>query len=90
MTPIPDRNGPSEFHIVGSLKTWSIVDRIPQITYRTLLTNGKYDEVDDNCLQPFFNKLQKVKWVQFPDSSHVPHWEERVWYMKVVADFLAP
>jgi len=82
-------NGPSEFHIIGSLKTWSIVDRIPQITYRTLLTNGRYDEVDDNCLQPFFDKLQKVKWVQFPESSHLAHWEERDRYMEVVANFLA-
>jgi len=82
-------NGPSEFHIIGSLKTWSIVDRIPEITYRTLLTNGKYDEVADNCLQPFFDKLQKVKWIQFTDSSHIAHWEERDRFMKVVADFLA-
>ncbi|KAF9791232.1 Alpha/Beta hydrolase protein [Thelephora terrestris] len=81
-------NGPSEFHIIGTLKTWSIVDRIPEITYRTLLTNGRYDEVDDNCLQPFFDKLQKVKWIQFSESSHLAHWEERDRYMEVVAHFL--
>jgi L-proline amide hydrolase len=83
------RNGPSEFYIIGTLKTWSIVDRIPEITYRTLLTNGRYDEVDDNCLQPFFDRLQNAKWVQFSESSHLAHWEERERYMKVVADFLA-
>ena len=89
--PTPDiykRNGPSEFHITGSLKTWSIVDRIPEIKYRTLLTNGRYDEVDDACLQPFFDKLQKVKWARFAESSHLAHWEERDLYIKVVNEFL--
>ena len=84
-----NRNGPSEFHIIGSLKSWSIIDRIPEITYRTLLTNGRYDEIDDNCLRPFFEKLERVKWIQFAESAHLAHWEERDWYMKVVGDFLS-
>jgi len=54
-----------------------------------LLTNGKYDEVDDSCVKPFFDNLPKVKWSQFSESSHLAHWEERDWYMKVVGDFLA-
>ena len=53
------------------------------------MTNGKYDEVDDNCVKPFFDKLPKVKWAQFSESAHLAHWEEREWYMKHVGDFLA-
>jgi pimeloyl-ACP methyl ester carboxylesterase len=53
------------------------------------LTNGRYDEVDDRCLQPFFDKLPNVEWIQFSKSSHLVHWEERDRYMRVVGDFLA-
>ena len=29
-------NGPSEFHVVGSLKTWDITDRLHEIEHRLL------------------------------------------------------
>ena len=37
-------NGPSEFHVVGSLKTWDITDRLHEITTPTLLVSGRHDE----------------------------------------------
>lgn len=30
-------NGPNEFHVVGSIRTWSIIDRLDQINVPTLL-----------------------------------------------------
>ncbi|KAL1971305.1 hypothetical protein VTN77DRAFT_257 [Rasamsonia byssochlamydoides] len=81
-------NGPSEFYIVGSLKDWSIVDSLHKIKTPTLLINGRYDEAQDSVVEPFFRKLDKVTWVTFAESAHMPHWEERKRYMEVVGQFL--
>ena len=37
-------NGPSEFHVIGTLKGWDITDRLHEITTPTLLVSGRYDE----------------------------------------------
>ncbi|TFK40277.1 proline-specific peptidase [Crucibulum laeve] len=80
--------GPSEFTINGVLKDWSVVDMIHTIKVPTLLINSAYDEAHDVCIEPFFKRLPKVKWVQFANSSHTPFLEEREGYMKVVGEFL--
>ncbi|KAH9478777.1 L-amino acid amidase [Psilocybe cubensis] len=81
-------NGPSEFKIQGSLKNYSVVDQIHKINVPTLLTNGRYDEVTEELVAPFFDILPKVKWVVFADSSHLAHFEERERYMATVTSFL--
>ncbi|KAL5497746.1 hypothetical protein ACEPAH_2677 [Sanghuangporus vaninii] len=83
-------NGPSEFHITGSLRTWSIIPSISDISVPTLLLSGAHDEVQDECIQPFFDGIGKasVKWAVFAESSHVAHLEERERYMRIVRAFL--
>jgi pimeloyl-ACP methyl ester carboxylesterase len=54
-----------------------------------LLINGSYDEAQDVCVAPYFEKIPRVKWITFSESSHMPHYEERDKYMKVVGDFLS-
>ncbi|RDB25318.1 L-amino acid amidase [Hypsizygus marmoreus] len=80
--------GPSEFTITGTLKTWTIVDKLPTIKCPTLMMNSVFDEAQDVCVLPFFKYIPQVKWVQFANSSHVPFFEERERYMKVVGNFL--
>ena len=82
------RNGPSEFHITGSLKEWSIIGELPKIPVPTLLLNGRYDEAQDSVVKPYFDELGKVKWFTFSESSHMPQYEEREKYMQIVGDFL--
>ncbi len=82
------RNGPSEFHITGSLKEWSIIDDLHKIAVPTLLLNGKYDEAQDSVVQPYFRAIHKVKWYTFAESSHMPQYEERERYVQMVGDFL--
>ncbi|KAH7929615.1 proline-specific peptidase [Leucogyrophana mollusca] len=81
-------NGPTEFHITGSLKTWSVVDDLHKIKVPTLLINGRYDEAQDKVVIPFFQHIPNVKWVQFADSAHVPHLEETARYMAIVGAYL--
>jgi L-proline amide hydrolase len=82
-------NGPSEFHVVGTLKHWTIVDRLHLIQAPTLLISGKYDEATPACVQPFADRIKNVRWAKFENSSHMPHVEETERYLKVVGDFLA-
>lgn len=81
-------NGPNEFYITGSLKTWSVIDRLHNIQVTTLLINGRYDEAHDMVVEPFFQHIPKVRWVQFADSAHVPQLEETERFMQVVWAFL--
>ena len=82
-------NGPSEFHVVGTLKHWTIVDRLHLIQAPSLLISGKYDEATPACVQPFADRIKNVRWATFENSSHMPHVEETERYLKVVGDFLA-
>jgi L-proline amide hydrolase len=38
-------NGPSEFHVIGSIRDWQAADRLPEISVPVLLVSGRHDEV---------------------------------------------
>ncbi|TKX23237.1 alpha/beta hydrolase fold-containing protein 18 [Elsinoe australis] len=83
-------NGPSEFHVIGNLKTWDIRPELHKIEVPTLLVNGKFDEAQDVTMAPYFEKIRSpVKWVRFAESSHMPHLEETEDFMIAVSNFLA-
>ena len=81
-------NGPSEFHVIGSLRRWSIIERLHRIAVPVLLISGKYDEATPATVQPYKDNIKDVRWVVFENSSHMPHVEERDHCLKVVGDFL--
>ena len=81
-------NGPNEFYVIGSLKDWSIVDRLPEVNVPTLVINGRHDEATDDCVKPYVERIPNAKWIRFENSSHMPHVEERERYMRTVAEFL--
>jgi L-proline amide hydrolase len=81
-------NGPSEFHVVGSLRGWSVVDRVSAIAVPTLVLRGEHDEATAAVVQPFLDAIPDVREHVFPDSSHMPHVEQEQDYMTVVGDFL--
>ncbi|MCW2810211.1 MAG: alpha/beta hydrolase, partial [Friedmanniella sp.] len=82
-------NGPSEFHVVGSLKDWTVVDRLDQISVPTLVVAGRYDEATPRTWQPFLDRIPDVRSHVFAESSHMPHVEEPEAFTAVVGDFLA-
>ena len=69
---------------------WSIIDRLHLIQVPTFVINGRKDIAQDFVVAPFFERIQKVKWVTFENSSHTPYWEEPERYMQLVSDFLKP
>jgi L-proline amide hydrolase len=81
-------NGPNEFHVVGTLKDWTIVDRAERIAVPTLLISGRYDEATEATVQPYADRIPDVRWEIFENSSHMPHVEEEEAYLRLVAAFL--
>ena len=81
-------NGPNEFHVTGTMKDWTIVDRLHLVEAPTLVVNGRHDEATDGCVLPYVDNIPGARWHQFAESSHMPHVEERDLYMRVIGDFL--
>lgn len=81
-------NGPNEFHVIGTLKDWTIEDRLPQITVPTLIISGAHDEATPECVRPFATRIAQNEWVVFPHSSHMPHYEEREACMQTISAWL--
>ncbi|WP_405523186.1 proline iminopeptidase-family hydrolase [Streptomyces canus] len=81
-------NGPNEFHVVGTLKDWSVIDRLHLIEVPTLLVSGRFDEATPETVRPFADRIPDVRWHMFEHSSHMPHVEEEQLYLRVVGEFL--
>jgi L-proline amide hydrolase len=82
-------NGPSEFHVIGSIKEWQSKDRLASIEVPTLLVSGRHDEATPALQEALQSGIPHAEWVLFADSSHMPHVEERERYMQVVGEWLA-
>lgn len=82
-------NGPSEFHVVGTLKTWDVRDRLGEIHAPTLVTSGRYDEATPLIAETVHKGIPGSEWVMFENSSHMAHAEEPERYMQVLGDFIA-
>lgn len=82
-------NGPSEFHVVGTLKDWTIIERLDRITAPAFLISGKYDEATPEVVQPYADRIPDVRWQIFENSSHMPHVEEKDACLEAVAAFIA-
>ena len=82
-------NGPSEFHVTGTLKHWDIISQLPRINVPTLVTSGRYDEATPLIAQTVHDGIRGSEWVLFEQSSHMAHVEEAEKYRSVVAAFLA-
>jgi L-proline amide hydrolase len=81
-------NGPSEFHVIGSLKHWDIRPQLKEITTPTLLVSGQYDEATPAMVKEIQGLIPGSKWELFAESSHMPHVEEPAKFKRVVSDFL--
>lgn len=82
-------NGPSEFHVLGVIKDWDIVDRLGEIRTPTLVVSGKHDEATPLIAETVHRGIPGSEWVLFENSSHMPHLEETGRFLEVAADFLS-
>ncbi|WP_069883867.1 proline iminopeptidase-family hydrolase [Streptomyces luteocolor] len=81
-------NGPTEFHVIGTLKDWSIVDELDAIETPTLIVSGRHDEATETVVRPYKDRIRGARWEIFEESSHLPHLEEPERFREVLTDFL--
>ena len=80
--------GPSEFTIIGRLRTWDFTDRLGEVRQPTLVTGGRYDEFTPGHAGAMLQRLPDARYVCFEDSAHCAHLEEPIAFRTVVAGFL--
>ncbi|MFF3437160.1 proline iminopeptidase-family hydrolase [Streptosporangium sp. NPDC002721] len=81
-------NGPSEFHVIGSLRDWGVVDLLPDIEVPTLVISGRHDEATPATVRPYADLIPGARWEIFENSSHTPHLEEPERFTAVMTEFL--
>lgn len=81
-------NGPSEFHVIGSLKDWDITDRLGEINVPTLVTSGEFDEATPAINQTVHRAIRGSESVILPNCSHMAFVEEPKTYIRILDAFL--
>lgn len=86
-------NGPSEFHVVGSIRDWSSTDRLGGIGVPTYVVSGEHDEATPAVQVPLVDGIRAagnvVEQTVLPGCSHLPMWEQPSAYLRRVAEWLA-
>jgi proline-specific peptidase len=80
--------GPSDFHIVGTIRDWDVTDRLPEITMPTLLLAGRYDECSPDHMREMHDQIRGSRFEFFDNSAHLPFIEEPEKFDSVLRDFL--
>lgn len=81
--------GPNEFLYTGNLKTWNRIDDMARVTVPTLVLVGQHDELTPACALRMHNALPNSEIKVFPNSSHMPFYEEPEAYFATLSGFLA-
>ena len=81
-------NGPNEFTIIGNTRYWDVTDSLEAIKVPTLVLGGRYDEVSPVVARDIHRHIPGSELTIFPNSSHLPFWEERESFMERVIRFL--
>ena len=86
-------NGPSEFHVIGSIKDWSSTARLGQIAVPTCVISGEHDEATPALQVPLVEGIRaggnEVEQTVMAGCSHLPMWEAPEEYTALVAAWLA-
>jgi proline-specific peptidase len=82
--------GGTVFDPKGTLKEWTIVDRLGEIKVPTLITSGRYDVASPAVARTLHENIPNSEWVLFEGSSHTAHLEETERYLQVLSEFLSP
>ena len=81
-------NGPSEFTVTGTLKTWDLMDRLGEITVPSLLVGGRYDECTPGHLEEMHSRIPGSQLAVIEDASHLCFAERPEIFNELVNAFL--
>jgi L-proline amide hydrolase len=82
-------NGPSEFHVIGTLRGWDVTPRLHEIRVPVLVISGEYDEATPAVVRPLVERLRDARWELFEGASHSTHLEQTDRFLELVSTFLA-
>jgi len=82
-------NGPSEFHVIGTIRDWDIADRLDDIDVPTLVFSGRYDEVTPAVTEAAHRGIRGSEYVVMEESSHMAQAEQPDETLTLVRDFLS-
>jgi proline iminopeptidase len=80
--------GPSEFTITGTLKTYDATRLLPRVKVPTLYTVGEYDEANPATIRRFAARTPGAKVEVIPDAAHITTWDNTEAMLRVVREFL--
>ncbi|OBJ81919.1 proline iminopeptidase [Mycobacterium gordonae] len=80
--------GPSDFHIVGTIRDWDVVDRLGEITLPTLLLAGRFDECSPEHMREMHERIGSSRFEFFEHTAHLPFIEEPGRFDAVMRNFL--
>ncbi|WP_260956673.1 proline iminopeptidase-family hydrolase [Pseudomonas citri] len=89
MGPYATMQGPNEFLYIGNLKDWNRLEQMSDFRMPVLITTGQHDELTPACALRMKRALRdRAELHVFPNSSHMPFYEEPQAYFPVLLDFL--
>lgn len=80
--------GPSDFHIVGTIRDWDVFGRLGEITLPTMVLAGRYDECVPEHAWEMHQRIPGSRFELFESSAHMPFIEEPDKFDSVMRDFL--
>lgn len=80
--------GPSDFHIVGTIRNWDVFDRLHEITVPTLVLAGRHDECVPDHMWEMHQRIPGARFELFESSAHMPFIEEPDKFDSVMREFL--
>jgi proline-specific peptidase len=80
--------GPSEFTISGTLKTYDVPQLLPTIKVPTLYTVGQFDEADPPTIRRFASRTPGATVEVIPGAAHITTWDNREVMVQAVRRFL--
>jgi proline iminopeptidase len=81
-------NGPSEFTVTGTMKTWDIMDRLGEIRIPALLVGGRYDECTPGHMAEMHRRMPGSQLATIEDASHLCFAEQPAVFNALVNEFL--
>ena len=82
-------NGPSEFHVVGTLRGWDVTGRLGEIRVPALVVSGEHDEATPAINRTVSEGIEGARSVIYPGASHMAHVEDAEGYVRLLDEFLS-
>ena len=82
-------NGPSEFHVTGTLRHWDITGRLGEIRVPTLVVSGEHDEATPAINRTVSGAIPGARSKILPGCSHMAHVEDPEGYVRLLDGFFS-